>query len=141
VKRLLLVLLVAAVILSVGCPKAPIPEQETPTQIIKDITTEQASALIQESQGNPDFIIIDVRTRAEFDSGHIENAINLDYQAANFADELEKLDKYKAYLVYCKGGGRSKGAVDKMAELGFMEAYNMQGGINQWKKDGLPIIE
>ena len=140
-KRLLLVLLVAAVILSVGCPKAPIPEQETPTQIIKDITTEQAFALIQENQGNPDFIIIDVRTPAEFDSGHIENAINIDKNSETFQDELNNLGKDKTYLVYCGVGGRSKDALNIMQELSFMEAYNMQGGINRWQEEKLPTVK
>jgi len=139
--------LVTAVILSVGCAKAP-PQitvdntpQEAPTQIIADINTEQALTLIEDNQDNPDFVIIDVRTPAEFDSGHIENAINLDYNSETFRDELNNLDKDKTYLVYCGSGGRSAGALDIMEKLGFIEAYNMLGGINQWKQDGLPTTE
>ncbi len=146
-KRLLLTLLVTAAILSAGCAKTH-PQitvdntpLEAPTQIIKDITTQEAFTLIQNNQGNPDFVIIDVRSPAEFDSGHIENAINLDYQSETFRDELNKLDKDKTYLVYCGSGGRSAGALAIMEELGFMEASNMLGGISQWKKDELPTTE
>jgi rhodanese-related sulfurtransferase len=146
-KKLLLILLVTAVISSVGCAKAP-PEitvdntpLEAPTQIIADINTEQALTLIQDNQDNPDFVILDVRTPAEFDSGHIENAINLDYNSETFSDELNNLDKDKTYLVYCGVGRRSAGARDIMKELNFMTAYNMLGGINQWKQDGLPTTE
>ncbi len=137
-KRLLLILLVTAVILTVGCTKTTTPEPETPTQIIADISTQDAYALIEE---NTDLIIIDVRTPAEFDSGHIENAINLNYQSETFGDELNDLEKDKTYLVYCAVGGRSAYARDMMQGLGFMEVYNMLSGINQWKVDGLPITE
>lgn len=140
-KRLLLVLLVTAVILSVGCTKTTTPEPETPTQIIKDITTQAAFDLIQSNKSNPDFVIIDVRTQAEFNSGHLENAINIDYNSGTFRDELNKQDKDKTYLIYCKAGGRSAGALDIMKELGFIEAYNMLGGISQWQAEGLPITE
>ncbi len=144
-KRLLLVLLVIAVTLTLGCAKTS-PEitadiTPQPSQIIADITTDQAFTLIQENQDNPDFFIIDVRTQAEFEQGHIENAINIDYYSDTFQDELNNLDKDKTYLVYCKVGGRSKDALAIMKELGFMEAYNMQGGIDQWKEDELPITE
>jgi len=146
-KKLLLVLLVTAVTLSVGCTKAPpeitadITPLEVLTPIIADISTQDAFTMIEENQDNADFIIIDVRTPAEFDSGHIENAMNLDYRSDNFSDEINNLDKDKTYLVYCAVGGRSSGALDIMGELGFIEAYNMLGGINQWAAEGLPITD
>ena len=135
-KRLLLVLLVAAAILSVGCPQAPIA-----TRLLIDITTQEAFTLIQDNQDNPDFVIIDVRTPEEFAQGHIETAGNLDYHSETFRDELNNLDKDKTYLVYCGSGGRSAGALAIMEELGFMEAYNMLDGISQWQAEGLPVTE
>jgi 7,8-dihydropterin-6-yl-methyl-4-(beta-D-ribofuranosyl)aminobenzene 5'-phosphate synthase len=137
-KRLLMVLLVTAVILTVGCFKNT-PEQETPNQIIDDITAQDAFVLIQENQGNPDFVILDVRPHEEFAQGHIENALNLDYKSETFSDELNNLDKDKTYLVYCADGERSASALAIMGKLGFIEAYNMLDGISQWQKDGLPI--
>ncbi len=144
-KRLLLVLLVTTVILSVGCAKAQpevtaeITPLEVPTPIIADITTQDAFTLIQSNEDNPDFVIIDVRTPQEFATGHIENAINLDYRSETFQEELNSLDKDKTYLVYCGVGSRSASALDIMGVLGFMEAYNMLGGIEQWQKDERPI--
>jgi len=137
-KRLLLTLLIIALTLSLGCAKTTTPEPETPTQIIADISTQDASALIEE---NPDLIIIDVRRPSEFATGHIENAINLNYQSKTFGDELNDLEKDKTYLVYCAVGGRSAYARDMMQGLGFMEVYNMTGGINQWKADGLLTVK
>jgi len=115
--------------------------QETPAQIIEDITPQEAFALIQDNQNNPDFVIIDVRTPEEFAEGHIENAVNLDYYSETFRDELNKLDKNKTYLIYCRSGRRSSNALSVMEELGFREAYNVLGGIIEWKAEGLPIVE
>jgi len=73
--------------------------RETPPPIIEDITAVDAFVLTQENQDNPDLVIIDMRTPAEFADGHIENAINLDYHSETFQDELDKLDKTKTYLI------------------------------------------
>ncbi len=117
------------------------PTQETPTQIIKDITPQEAFTLIQENQNNPDFVIIDVRTPEEFADGHIENAVNIDFYAETFRDELNKLDKDKTYFIYCRSGNRSGSALDIMAELNFREVYNLSGGITAWGREGLPTVK
>jgi len=139
-KRLLVlsVLLVIGAILTGGCVGQV---NEAPTQIIENITPQEAFTLIQDNQDNPDFAILDVRTPEEFADGHIENAINLDYHSEIFRDELNKLDKNKTYLIYCRSGNRSGKALDIMEELNFREAYNMTGGIIQWEAEGFPITE
>ena len=135
--------LVIGVVLTGGCVGAKIetPVQETPARIIEDITPQEAFTLIQNNQDNPDFVILDVRTPEEFAEAHIEDAINLDFRSETFRDELDKLDKNNAYLVYCRSGGRSRNALDIVAELNFREAYNMLGGIIQWKAEGLPTTQ
>ncbi|MBA7661221.1 Thiosulfate sulfurtransferase GlpE [subsurface metagenome] len=111
------------------------------TATIEDITPQEAFTLIQSNQNNPDFVIIDVRTLQEFTEEHIENATNIDFYSEAFLDMLSNLDKNKTYLVYCEVGGRSGSALDIMAELNFKEAYNILGGINQWKAEGLPTVK
>ena len=96
---------------------------------------------MQNSKNNPDFVIIDVRTPEEFAEGHIENVINLDYYSETFRDELNKLDKNKMYLIYCRSGNRSGKALNIMEELNFREVYNMSGGIIEWKAKELPITK
>ncbi len=108
---------------------------------IEDITSQEAFTLIQNNQDNPDFVIIDVRTPAEFDGEHIENATNIDFYSEAFRDMLDNLDKNKTYLIYCRVGGRSGKALNIMAELNFEEAYNILGGINQWNTEGLPTVK
>ncbi len=128
------VLLAIGVSLTGGCAL-----DETAT--IEDITPQEAFTLIQNNQNNPDFIIIDVRTPAEFAEEHIENATNINFYSEAFRDELNKLDKNKTYLIYCRSGGRSGSALDIMTELNFKEANNILGGINQWKAEGLPTVK
>ena len=128
----LLVSLVAGTVLLGSC---------APAQTIENITSQNAFSLIQDNQGNPDFLILDVRTPAEFASGHIENALNLDFYSETFRNELNNLNKNKTYLVYCKVGGRSQNTLNIMAELNFKEVYNMAGGITAWKAEGFPATE
>ena len=111
------------------------------TATIKDISPQEAFTLIQDNQNNPDFVIIDVRTPDEFAGEHIENATNINFYSEAFQDMLNNLDKNKTYLVYCRSGGRSGNALNIMAELNFREVYNILGGVNQWKREGLPTVK
>ena len=140
-KKLLLVLLVAGIVLTGGCAEIATPEQEAPAQIIENITPQEAFTLIQDNKNNPDFVIIDVRTPGEFAEEHIENANNADFRSEAFRDELNKLDKNKTYLIYCRSGARSGKALNIMEELNFREVYNISGGIIEWKAEGLPITK
>jgi len=76
--------------------------------------------------------LLDVRTPEEFAVEHLNNAKNIDWNGANFVAETEKYDKSKPIFVYCKAGGRSAEAADKLKELGFKEIYNLEGGIMKW---------
>ncbi len=133
--------LVIGAVLTGGCVRDETVTPEITTQIIEDITPQEAFTLIQDNQNNPDFVIIDVRTPEEFADGHIENAINLDYYSETFQDELNNLDKDKTYLIYCRSGNRSRNALNIMAELNFREVYNISGGISAWKAAGLPTTK
>ena len=117
-----------------------VPELTQP-QVVKDITSAEAYALIQANAGNKDFVIIDVRTPDEYNGGHIENAVNVNYNSGNFRDEISRFNKDRTYLIYCRTGTRSAGARDIMRELGFREIYNMAGGILDWTAKGLPVVK
>ncbi len=124
--------------------KASIAETDTPkeeTQVIKNISPQEAHVLIEKNKKNPDFVILDVRTPEEFSEGHIENAVNLDFYSDNFKEDLGKLDKNKTYLTHCRSGSRSAKTLNLMKELGFKEAYNITGGIVQWENEGLPTTK
>lgn len=78
-------------------------------------------------------IVIDVRTPAEWQQGVIAGAdLFIDYNGANFKQQIAKLDKSKTYIIYCRSGGRSAGASQVMSDAGFKNVINMQGGISSW---------
>jgi rhodanese-related sulfurtransferase len=95
----------------------------------QSISANEAKELIKQKSHDGDFCILDVRTEKEFLSGAIEGAINLDIYASNFSQELDKLDKNKTYLVYCRSGNRSKSALALMRQLGFGYVYELDLGI------------
>ena len=72
--------------------------------------------------------LLDVRTSEEWANGIIEGAILVNLFDQNFVSKIDSLDPSKAVFVYCKAGGRSKKAMEKMATLGFKEIYNLKGG-------------
>ncbi len=86
-----------------------------------------------------DFIIIDVRTPDEFEEGHIENSININFYESNFEDQINNLDKGKKYLIYCRSGARSSKTLEVMRELNFNEVYDLQGGFISWNLAGYEI--
>jgi rhodanese-related sulfurtransferase len=88
---------------------------------------------------NQDIVILDVRTPAEFASGRIANAINIDAESGNFVAEIQALDKTKTYAVYCRSGRRSGVAAETMANAGFTSLYNMNGGTIDWTNSGFPL--
>ena len=73
--------------------------------------------------------IIDVRSPEEFAAGHLEGAINLDYEGGTLEAELGSLDQGSAYIVYCQSGRRSALATTLMTEAGFTEVADL-GGID-----------
>jgi rhodanese-related sulfurtransferase len=81
--------------------------------------------------------LIDVRTPQEFASEKINDAKNINWNGDDFVAQVKKLDKSKPVYVYCKVGGRSAQAANKLAELGFKEIYNLDGGIMKWNAAGM----
>lgn len=96
-----------------------------------------AQAFSDQIKATPNAQIIDVRTPEEFQSEHIDKAVNADWLNANFVANTSKFDKSKPVFVYCKSGGRSSQASSKLAELGFKNIYELQGGILKWNAAGL----
>jgi rhodanese-related sulfurtransferase len=93
------------------------------------------SQQLQSQQG----VLLDVRTPEEFEEAHLPDARNIDYKSDSFEASLGQLDKSKTYFVYCKAGVRSEKAVEAMQKMGFSAVYHMDGGIEAWKKEGLPL--
>jgi thioredoxin len=82
--------------------------------------------------------LLDVRTPEEFGVEHLENAANVNVNSPDFATKASQYDKSKPIFVYCKVGGRSAQAADKLVGMGFTEVYNLEGGIMKWTTAGMP---
>lgn len=97
----------------------------------KNISVEESMNLILNQKN---LQIVDVRTKIEYDSTYIKNAVNVDYKNPAFSDNILVVDKDLPVLVYCRSGKRSYNAMNIMLQLGYKEVYNMQGGILAFKK-------
>jgi len=111
------------------------------TPIRENLTVLQSYELIQNNSNNSGFVIMDVRTPADYRSSHIPGAINLDYFNDSFEFYLGIFDKNLTYLVYCDGGGISGIALDHMETIGYMEIYHILNGFERWKELGYEVEE
>jgi len=105
-------------------------------QAIQDVNALDFNKLINTEQG----IILDVRTLAEVNAGHIEDATNIDFYASDFTAKLNLIRKDVPIYVYCRSGGRSAKAVRKMQELGFDKVYNLLGGFSEWESNNFRVV-
>jgi rhodanese-related sulfurtransferase len=85
-------------------------------------------------------VILDVRTPGEFAEGYIEGARMIDFQGGSFETEIESLDKNATYAVYCRSGNRSGQAVKIMQDAGFLNLFNLEGGVIDWANQGMPLV-
>lgn len=88
------------------------------------IPPQKFKELLQEESG----IIIDVRTKSEYNGGHLKKAdYNYDMSSSDFGQKIKKLDKDKNYFLYCRTGARSGRATQIMKRNGFENVYNVGG--------------
>ncbi|WP_434037620.1 rhodanese-like domain-containing protein [Formosa sp. 4Alg 33] len=88
----------------------------------------------------PELMVVDVRTPEEFDSGHLEGAINYNWKSEDFNKQILDLDKSKEVLIYCRSGARSAKAAEKMRSEGFTAVYELKGGLIDWKKENMSVV-
>ena len=89
----------------------------------------KADEYLSKMDEKKDHIIIDVRTPAEYMDSHFKDAMNIDFYADSFKEDIDALDKSKVYFIYCRSGNRSGRVLNLMRELGFNEVYNLSGGV------------
>ncbi|KQO20348.1 thioredoxin [Flavobacterium sp. Leaf82] len=123
----ILFLIISTVCISCNEKKASSVESISPKEFAEKIKTSD----------HPQ--ILDVRTPDEFESDHIENAKNVNWNSADFETKAAALDKSKPVFVYCLSGGRSKKTAAKLSELGFTNVYELDGGFLNWNEEGFGI--
>lgn len=84
-------------------------------------------------------VVLDVRTKKEYEAGHIPGAVNLDVNSTDFRQKVSKLDKDKVYLVHCAAGVRSARACAALEQLGFKDLADLTSGFKGWEKAGKPV--
>jgi len=85
--------------------------------------------------------LIDVRTPAEYATGHLQGAINIDVENPNFIAAVETLPKADDYLLYCHSGRRAGLAIDAMKQDGFTgNLVNAGGFTDASSATGLPLV-
>lgn len=109
------------------------------TATIELVSPEQAAQVIEDAPSG--LVVLDIRTPEEFNEARLDGATNIDYYDADFADQLDTLDKNDPYVMYCRSGNRSSDAVKTMKDLGFTEVYEIDGGIVNWYESGYPVVE
>lgn len=103
------------------------------------IPVEEAAKFIQKNSGNPDVILLDIRTKKQYDSVRIENSVNFDFSQTDFPDQISKLDHEKRYIIIDENGRKAAMALELMREQRFPKIHYITGGINEWIKAGKNI--
>lgn len=86
-------------------------------------------------------VIVDVRTPAEYATGHLEGATLLDFDAGDVAAAIPDLDPDARYLVYCRSGNRAGQAVELMTAAGFDDVTNLGSVEQAAEATGLPVVQ
>jgi thioredoxin len=131
-KKLLIIFVIASSVIS--CK-----EQHSGGASITNVDAQRFKQLLDSVQNEQ---LVDVRTDGEFREGHLDGAVNIDWNSDLFSTLAEsELKKDQPVFVYCYSGGRSAQAADWFANHGFTAIYQMNGGFRSWEQQGLPAIK
>jgi rhodanese-related sulfurtransferase len=125
--RFLIFLFMVAIIFNYSC------KENQPLSDIEIVTPEE----MQQISEIEDVELIDTSTSEEYKADYRESFQNINYLSPNFDQEIEKLDKTKPVLVYCKSKNLSSKCVAKMKEKGFVKVYDLDSDIAKWEFKGL----
>lgn len=122
-----------AVVLVLAAPPAGAAERT-------DLDPAEALQLMEERRGQPDFVIVDLRSREEFEQGHIEGARLIPYYAVNFTRIVSQLDRNATIVLYCQRGRQSPLALRALEKLRFSDVRVLAGGVAAWTGAGYPLV-
>jgi rhodanese-related sulfurtransferase len=90
---------------------------------------------------NQGALLLDVRSKAEFDAGHVIDARHLPQE--EIAGSAESLKKYreKVVIACCESGMRSAAAARVLKAQGFTKVVNLRGGLAAWRGENLPLVK
>jgi rhodanese-related sulfurtransferase len=119
--------------------------RQTPVPV-HEITFDQLDELIESHE---DLLMVDVRTEADYNAGHIPGAQLVPLETLEAASDPKSAQcneelagsRGGAVLVYCNDGSRSAGAAATLQRLGFTHVYSLAGGLERWRPQGLVIVD
>jgi len=123
---LLFAALAASLALLSGCALSKAKEDKA-----EDMTDKAAYHKISAEEAYEMMVSLDVRTREEYDGGHIKNAVLVPNESIGSEMPEALPDKEATLLVYCRSGRRSKDAAQKLLALGYQSVYDF-GGVIDW---------
>jgi rhodanese-related sulfurtransferase len=102
------------------------------------ISQQSLLAALNSSQNS--IVLLDVRTEAEYNAGHVAGAINISHDTIE--ENLALLTQYKEsnVVVYCRSGRRASVAIDILTKNGFSNIQHLTGDMNGWLEAKLPVI-
>ncbi|MCG7848630.1 MAG: rhodanese-like domain-containing protein [ANME-2 cluster archaeon] len=98
-----------------------------------NVSVDEAKVMVDSGE----YFLLDVRTQEEYDAGHITDAVLIPHD--ELQDRLDELPTDLPILVYCRTARRSAIAGEILTDNGYLEVYNLAGGIVDWEKKGYPI--
>ena len=138
-KKKLIIFAIPIFIICLGFILPSLSAQDS-TRILA-VSAKEAADLIDKHNGDSNFAILDIRTPGEFQSGHLQSAILIDFYSQTFVDRLRQLDKGKKFLIYCRTGNRSARSLEIFKKLKFQKIYHMANGISTWYSEGFPVVK
>ncbi len=104
------------------------------------ISVTEAEKYLQKNKNNEDVKLIDLDTKNEYDSLHIEGAINIDFSMTDFSEKIINLDREKRYILIDMNGRKSAMAFQLFKEENFSKVHWIEGGLIEWQKHGFKTV-
>lgn len=121
-------------------PLTGLSQGEGELAMLQTVSFDEFNSAYQECKSEGKGIVLDIRTPQEYDKGHSSAAENIDYYAADFKQQLNKMDREETYFIYCNSGSRSEKSLKLFEQLGFKKVYNLKGGWI-WNRHGVLSLE
>lgn len=102
------------------------------------IDVKEAYSFLQKHK-DEDVVLLDIRSKELYDKGHLEGAVNMDYDQTAFPVDVEKLNKEKRYIIIDQNGKKSFATLVLFNELRFEKMHAIIGGYDEWNKQNLPL--
>jgi rhodanese-related sulfurtransferase len=131
-KNNILILLISVLITLQGCDYffPPLKGEQIPPG--------EAYSFLKKHKDDPDVVLIDLRTKEEYEISHIAGAINMDFSLTTFPGDVEKLNKDKRYFVYSTNDRNSLLTLELLRENRIEKRHMISGGFNEWVRQGFP---